>query len=86
MLSCVSRELKQQRRQRLQRRHLKSKVALLQTLSRLFSLTQFVKSWQFCLELNSKRLYQSSEKEEESVRLKRGDQYQSDNRETNDKN
>ena len=85
MLSCVSRELKQ-RRQRLQRRHLKSKVALLQTLSRLFSLTQFVKSWQFCLELNSKRLYQSSEKEEESVRLKRGDQYQSDNRETNDKN
>ena len=86
MLSWVSRELKQQRRQRLQRRHLKSKVALLQTLSRLFSLTQFVKSWQFCLELNSKRLYQSSEKEEESVRLKRGDQYQSDNRETNDKN
>ena len=86
MLSWVSRELKQQRRQRLQRRHLKSKVALLQTLSCLFSLTQFVKSWQFCLELNSKRLYQSSEKEEESVRLKRGDQYQSDNRETNDKN
>ena len=86
MLSCVSRELKQQRQQRLQRRHLKSKVTLLQTLSRLFSLTQFVKSWQFCLELNSKRLYRSSEKEEESVRLKRGDQYQSDNRETNNKN
>ena len=34
------------------------------TLSRLFRLVQFVKCWQFYLELNSKRLYGSSEKEE----------------------
>ena len=34
------------------------------TLSRLFRLVQFVKCWQFYLELNSKRLYRSSEKEE----------------------
>ena len=34
------------------------------TLSRLFYLVQFVKSWQFYLELNSKRLHRSSEKEE----------------------
>ena len=40
--------------------------ALLQTLSRLFQLVQFVKCWQIFLELNSKRLYQSSGKEEES--------------------
>ena len=31
-------------------------MALLQTLSRLFHLVQFVKCWQFFLELNSKRL------------------------------
>ena len=42
----------------------KNEVALLQTLSRLFYLVQFVKRWQFFLELNSKRLYRSSEKEE----------------------
>ena len=42
----------------------KNEVALLQTLSRLFYLVQFVKCWQFFLELNSKRLYRSSEKEE----------------------
>ena len=35
-------------------------------LSRLFQLVQFVKCWQIFLELNSKRLYQSSGKEEES--------------------
>ena len=57
---------KQQRRRRLRKRHLKSEGALLQTLSRVFFLIQFVKSWQFFLELNSKRLYRSSEKEEES--------------------
>ena len=45
---------------------LKGEVALLQTLSRLFSLIQLVKTWQFFLELNSKRVYGSSEKEEES--------------------
>ena len=38
----------------------RSEVALLQTLSRLFHLVQFVK---FFLELNSKRLYRSSGKE-----------------------
>ena len=43
----VVREFKQQQRRRLRKRHLKSDVALLQTLSRLFHLAQFVKSWQF---------------------------------------
>ena len=63
----VVRAFKQQQRRRLRKRYLKSDVALLQTLSRLFHLAQFVKSWQFFfLELNSKRLYQSSEKDEES--------------------
>ena len=40
-------ELKQQPRRRLRKRHLKSKVALLQTFSRLFYLAQFVKCWYF---------------------------------------
>ena len=40
------RELKQQRRRRLQKRHLKSEFAPLQTLSRLFHLVYFVKCWQ----------------------------------------
>ena len=57
---------KQHRRWRLRKRHLKSEFALLQTLLRLFHLVQFVKSWQFVLELNSKRLYRSSGKEKES--------------------
>ena len=35
-------------------------------LSRLFQLIQFVKCWQILLELNSKRLYESSGKERES--------------------
>ena len=48
---------------------LKCEFALLQTLSRLFQLVQFVKCWQFFLELNSKRLYQSSGKEKEVVVL-----------------
>ena len=59
-------ELKQPRRRRLRKRHLKTYFALPQTLSRLFQLVQFVKCWQFFLELNSKRLYQSSGKEKES--------------------
>ena len=46
--------------------HLKSEFALLQTVSRLFQLVQFVKCWQIFLELNSKRLHQSSGKENES--------------------
>ena len=61
--SNVVRELWQQRRRRLWKRHLKSEVALLQTLSRLFHLVHFVKCWQLFLELNSKRLYRSSGKE-----------------------
>ena len=50
------------------KRHLKSDVALLQKLYRAqsFHLVQFVKCWQFFLELNFKRLYQSSGKEKES--------------------
>ena len=56
-------ELKQQRRRRLRKRHLKSEVALLQTLSRLFHLVQFVKCWQMFVEFNFKRRYQSSGKE-----------------------
>ena len=61
VLYHVNRELEQQRQWRLRKRHLKSEVVLLQTLSRLFHLVQFVKCWKFFLELNSKRLYQSSE-------------------------
>ena len=61
-------ELEQQRRQR--KRHLKGKVALLQTSSRLFHFFHFVKSWQFFLELtNSKRLYRSSSKKKKAVLL-----------------
>ena len=41
-------------------------VALLQTLSRLFHLVQFVKCWRVLLELNLKRLYGSSGKEKGS--------------------
>ena len=62
-------ELKQQWRRRLRKRHLKSEVVFPQTLSRLFHLVQFVKCWQIFLELNSKRLYRSSEKEEDSLCL-----------------
>ena len=66
----LNRDVKQQRWRRLRKRHLKlSAFALLQTLSRLFQLVQFVKCWQIVLELNSKRLYQSSGKEKEVVVL-----------------
>ena len=58
LLLSINRELKQQRRRRLRKRPLKSGFALLQTVSRLFLLVQFVKCWQTILELNSKRLYQ----------------------------
>ena len=54
---ALNKELKQHWRRRLRKRHLKSEVALLQTLSRLFHRVKFVKFWQFFLELNSKRLY-----------------------------
>ena len=63
--SCAYRE--QQQRRRLQKRHLKSEVALPQTLSRLFHLVQFVKCWQFFLELNSKILHQSSGKKKKKL-------------------
>ena len=43
------RELKQQRRRRLQKRHLKSEFAPLQTLLRLFHLVYFVKCWSWIL-------------------------------------
>ena len=59
------RELKQQRRRRLLKRHLKSEVVLLETLSRLFHLVYRVKCWQVFLELNAKGLYQSSGREKE---------------------
>ena len=61
-----SRELKQQRRRRLPKRHLKSEFPPPQTSSHLFQLVQLVNCWQNFLELNSKRLYQSSGKEKES--------------------
>ena len=70
MLSALkknNRELKQQRRRRPQKRHLKSEFALPQTLSRLFHLVYFVKCWQVFLVLNSKGLYQSSGKEKKVV-------------------
>ena len=56
----------QQQRRRLRKRHLKNEFALLQTLWRLFQLVEFVKWWQMFLELNYKRLYQSSGKGKES--------------------
>ena len=56
----------QRRRRRLRERRLKSEAVLLQTLSRFSQLVQFVKCWQILLELNFKRLYQSSGKEKES--------------------
>ena len=58
-------EFKQQRRPQLRKRPLNGTVALLQTFSRLFHLVQFVKFWQFFLELNLKRLYRSSGKGKE---------------------
>ena len=63
MCEVMNRELKQQRRRRLQKCYSKSEVALPQTLSPLFHLVQFVKCLQFFPELNSKRLYRSSGKE-----------------------
>ena len=58
-------EFKQQRRPQLRKRPLNGTVALLQTFSCLFHLVQFVKCWQFFLELNWKRLYRRSRKEKE---------------------
>ena len=47
-------EFKQEQRRRLRKRHLKSEFVLLQTLSHVSHLVQFVKCWQIFLELNSK--------------------------------
>ena len=66
-LPNVVRELWQKRRRRLRKRHLKSEVALLQTLSRLFHLVHFVKCWKFLLELNSKRRMEVQGKKKEVV-------------------
>ena len=43
----------------------KSVFARVQTSSRLFHLVQLVKCWRICLEVDSKGLYQSSEKAKE---------------------
>ena len=54
------------RRRRLRKRYVKSEVALLQTLSRLFHLVQFIKCWLIFLELNSEGPYRRSGKKKES--------------------
>ena len=51
---------------RLRKRHLKSKVALLQSLSRIFHFVQ-LKCCQIFLDLNSKKIYQGSGNEKESL-------------------
>ena len=61
-LQVIIRKLKQQRRRRLRKHHLKSEFALLQTLSQLFQLVQFVKCWHIFFW----RLYQTLGKEKES--------------------
>ena len=60
---CIIRELKHQRRRQLRKRSLKSEFALLQTLSRLFYLVQFVKCGRIFLKLNSKWILNSTEVE-----------------------
>ena len=62
MYEMVTRELKQQRRRRLRKRHLKSEFALLQTLSRLFHLIYFVKCWQMLWSLILKDCIKVQEK------------------------
>ena len=63
----IIRELMQQRRRWVRKRHLKMLRRAPQNLSWLFHLVQFVKGWQFLFpELNCKRRYQSSGKEKES--------------------
>ena len=56
-LSRKIRELKQVRRERRRKGHLKSEFALFQTSSLLFHFIQFVNCWRIFLELNSKGLY-----------------------------
>ena len=66
LLDSSSPRERQQRRHWLQKRHLESEFAPLQTLSRLSHRVQFVKCWWTFLELNSKGLYRRSRKEKES--------------------
>ena len=66
LLDSSSPREKQQRLWWLQKRHLESEFAPLQTLSRLSHRVQFVKCWWTFLELNSKGLYRRSRKEKES--------------------
>ena len=66
LLDSSSPREKQQRRHWLQKSHLRSEFAPLQTLSGLFRLVQFNKYWRIFLELNSKGLYRRSRKEKES--------------------
>ena len=53
----------QLRRRRKRKRHVKNEFALFQSSSLLFHLSQFVKCWRIFLELNSKGLHLSSQKE-----------------------
>ena len=69
LTSSFARELKQQRRRRLRKRYIKSEFALLQTLSRLFISFNSSNLGNFFWRWIHKRLYQSSEKEEESCCL-----------------
>ena len=67
VLRCLAnRELKQQRRQRLQKRHLKSEFALLQTSSHLFLLGRFEKCWRIFLEFHFKGLIEVQGKQKEN--------------------
>ena len=65
VLNLLLGSFKQQRWGRQRKRYLKSEFALLQTSSRLFHIVQFVKCWQILVELNSKGLYRSYEKEKD---------------------
>ena len=64
VLFLLGRGLKQRRQ--LRKHHLKSEFGLLQTLSRLFHLVQFVKCWRIFLKLKSKGLYRSWGRKKES--------------------
>ena len=66
---CDIRELKWQRRQRLRKRHLKSEFVLPQSYHAYSISVNSSNDDEFFLELNSKGLYQSSEKKKEVVVL-----------------
>ena len=70
---CVqvkNRKLKRQRRRRLRKRHLKSELALPQTLSRLFQASRLIlQMLAKCFGVDSRGLFQSSRKEKESCCL-----------------